>query len=128
VLLALIVTTGTVAFAHAYTGCPSNPSQPRPGCAMAVTTDAVQLPVFQPLVYTLDTVLPIVDLRQQEFGLLMRPSRGVGVCDLVLVFHRCRLGVNHCYGCRAHPGDRQNLTLIATRGYGMDPQLRTGSV
>jgi hypothetical protein len=34
---------------------------------MAFTTDAVQLPVFQPLVYTLDTVLPIVDLRQQEF-------------------------------------------------------------
>lgn len=35
--------------------------------AMTVTAPAGQLPVFQPVIYALDVLLPVVDLRQQDF-------------------------------------------------------------
>jgi hypothetical protein len=53
--LAGFVTVGAVLFANAY------PS------ATTATTPAGQLPVFQPVVYALDVLLPVVDLRQEEF-------------------------------------------------------------
>ncbi|MGH8886251.1 MAG: oxidoreductase, partial [Egibacteraceae bacterium] len=53
--LAGFVAVGALLFAHAY---------PQ---ALTATAPAGQLPVFQPVVYALDVLLPIVDLRQQDF-------------------------------------------------------------
>ncbi|MGH8896860.1 MAG: hypothetical protein ACRDZ4_07525 [Egibacteraceae bacterium] len=65
--LVLLVAVGTALFARASIDCLVKPAYHAETCALVPTTDARELPTFQPVVYALDTVLPIIDLRQQNF-------------------------------------------------------------
>ncbi len=63
--LVVLVAVGAVLFAHAHRGCEGPDAYQAPGCAMT-PDDMSPPPAFQPVVYALDTVLPIIDLRQQD--------------------------------------------------------------
>jgi hypothetical protein len=72
--LAVLVLLGAYLFGKAHVECLDGGAEYKAeGCAMTPTRANDELPDFHSMIYALDTVLPIIDLGQQEFWI---PANG----------------------------------------------------